>query len=134
MKLKKNYLTVLFIVIAESTLLRQMNKHRDWLNFSPFASIFAMISAQIHVLIGYTATLVFAHISALYSAVYIAMTAIIFIKLRQVDGLLRASSTRWFTILHFSRFARFHTKTVVTVLAIDRAMGKLMATIVAVYR
>ena len=134
MKLIKNYLTVLFIVIAESTLLRQMYKHRGWLNLSPFASILAMISAQIHVLIGYTATLVFAHISALYSAVYIAVTAIIFIKLRQVDGLLRASSTRWFTILHFSRFARLHTKTVVTVLAIDRAMGKLMATIVAVYR
>lgn len=128
----------MYIVIAQAYLFKFFYENFNILmktEFSFLTVFFVSISAQIHVLIGYTATLTFAHISALYSALYIAITAIIFVKLKQVDRLLRGvRSPRWFTILTFNRFARLHSKTVVTVTAVDKAMGMLMATIVAIYR
>ena len=113
----------LFIIFLEATFIRELYHNRQCL-YQISTYIFLIPICQFHIFLSYIATLGFAHVCALFSALYLSITAIIFIKMNQVNRLLYINQ-RWFTVLQFNRFVKLHTKTLLTIFDINLVFGKI---------
>lgn len=95
-------------------------------------SVVVIIFAETSLLVHYLVALLFTHVCALFTVVFIALTGIIFIRFNFINQSIDVNF-RLFTVFHFNEFMKLHTAALCDVLEANHIIGPPLSTLVTLY-
>lgn len=95
-------------------------------------SVVAIFFAETSLLAHYLVALLFTHVCALFTVVFIALTGIIFIRFNLINQSIDVNFPL-FTVFHFNEFMKLHTEALCGVLEVNHIIGPALSTLVTLY-